>query len=487
MTLRYATSTYGTGVLFDVGTVDSFLVLRESTLFSENNYAIVTAGTGQSVQVLGLVGGARGIAMINQLGGSSLNTIDVARNGSISTEYVAISVQSIAITIINSGEIRSSNGAAISLTTALDKPMGTVVNYGVISGESGGITMSTGGALSISNYGTIGNVDPLNFAVITDDGNDLLVNRGTIEGRVNLWLGDDVLRNRGLIAGKVDMLDGNDRVDTIGGTIDGAILLGAGDDTLLPGLDVENADGGQGTDTLDFSRLPGVVVALDGSLDNAGGAAGDSYTAFENIVGSQLGDDTLVGDAGANLLQGLGGKDALYGQAGADTLAGGRGADTLDGGDGDDQLDGGEGSDSLFGGLGADTLTGGAGNDTLTGGGAGRDLLTGGAGADKFAFTLDDVAGTSVAAANYDQILDFTRADKDKIVLSAIDAKVGVAGDQAFAFIGTAAFHNVAGELRISPVDGGYAVMGDTNGDGVADFVIGVTTSAALVAGDFVL
>ena len=45
-----------------------------------------------------------------------------------------------------------------------------------------------------------------------------------------------------------------------------------------------------------------------------------------------MGNDSLTGDARANVLTGLGGNDALRGGAGADTLDGGPGADRLDGG-----------------------------------------------------------------------------------------------------------------------------------------------------------
>ena len=53
---------------------------------------------------------------------------------------------------------------------------------------------------------------------------------------------------------------------------------------------------------------------------------------FENVTGSAMGNDSLTGDARANVLMGLGGNDSLRGGAGADTLDGGPGADRLDGG-----------------------------------------------------------------------------------------------------------------------------------------------------------
>ncbi len=116
-----------------------------------------------------------------------------------------------------------------------------------------------------------------------------------------------------------------------------------------------------------------------------------------------VGDITVLGGDGNDLLWSSSGNDALNGGAGNDQLAGGAGNDALDGGAGNDALDGGAGNDSLMGGIGNDTLDGGAGNDTLAGG-AGNDvyLLARGSGSD-LVQESDATAGTidtaSVAAA----------------------------------------------------------------------------------------
>jgi Ca2+-binding RTX toxin-like protein len=136
----------------------------------------------------------------------------------------------------------------------------------------------------------------------------------------------------------------------------------------------------------------------------------------------------------------------------------------------------------LFGGAGNDALIGGDGADTLFGAG-GADNLTGGAGADVFRY---DATSDSTTGA-VDDISGF-QAGVDKIDLSRIDADTLTAGDQAFSWIGDAAFSHVAGELRFYE-SGGYGwVEGDTNGDGSADFVIALTAPPALLAqGDFLL
>jgi Ca2+-binding RTX toxin-like protein len=153
------------------------------------------------------------------------------------------------------------------------------------------------------------------------------------------------------------------------------------------------------------------------------------------------------------------------------------GADTVKGSAFNDILEGFDGNDSIAGGARHDVLLGDDGNDTLFGG-AGQDTMTGGAGADRFIY---NAIGESKVAA-MDSITDFQHG-ADKIDLHAIDAKTTVAGDQAFTFIGNTAFSNTAGELRYDTAS--HTLLGDVNGDGIADFAIAVT--GIVNANDFIL
>ncbi|HEX8366673.1 MAG TPA: FG-GAP-like repeat-containing protein [Allosphingosinicella sp.] len=146
----------------------------------------------------------------------------------------------------------------------------------------------------------------------------------------------------------------------------------------------------------------------------------------------------------------------------------------------------------LWGGAAADTLTGGGGNDLIYGG-RGADQLRGNGGADTFRYQATNES--PIGLANIDTILDFVHG-VDKIDLSVIDAKVAVAGDQAFSFIGAATFTAAgpisAGQLRahqIDAVNNIWQVEGDTDGNGVADFVLRayVDPLQSLTVGDFVL
>jgi Ca2+-binding RTX toxin-like protein len=245
-------------------------------------------------------------------------------------------------------------------------------------------------------------------------------------------------------------------------------------------------------------------------------------TFIEGAEGSGFAD-LIGGNALDNELLGLSGNDTVSGDAGNDTIVGGAGADSMIGGadfdilsyettttamtvtlgavwnitgsaertgdvfSGFEGIRTGLGADSITGSITADWIEGFAGNDTLLGGngndtllgGEGKDLFTGGGGLDKFIFTAQ--SETAVAFAGRDVINTF--AHGDKIDLSAIDARTNVAGDQAFTFIGAAAFSGVSGQLRFDMTNisatgvKAYTVYGDVNGDSVADLSLQIYTA----------
>ena len=108
---------------------------------------------------------------------------------------------------------------------------------------------------------------------------------------------------------------------------------------------------------------------------------------------------------------------------------------------------------------------------------------------ERYSVSNDDfLAGRGTSMTATDKILDFSRAEGDRIDLSGFDANTGTAQRDGFSFVGTAVFTKKAGELRYDNVGGYWNVAGDTNGDGVADFVLNVSKgSGALIATDFVL
>ena len=260
-----------------------------------------------------------------------------------------------------------------------------------------------------------------------------------------------------------------------------------GNDTLDGRGGNDYIDGGDGTDTAQFSLKQSVYVDLNGidgsssgNLFEAIGQGNDQLVSIENVIGSARGD-VIFGDNGRNVLKGQNGDDHLSGRAGNDVLFGGNGDDTLVGANGNDELSGNAGNDKLFGGAGSDTITGGTGRDTLIGG-TGRDTLIGGGGVDHFVFmTLAD----STPNTQRDHIIDFVKGT-DLIDLSGIDAKTGVSGNQAFHFI-AGAFTGAKGELHAFTSGGDSFVSGDVNGDQNPDFSILVEGVTGLHASDFVL
>ena len=75
----------------------------------------------------------------------------------------------------------------------------------------------------------------------------------------------------------------------------------------------------------------------------------------------------------------------------------------------------------------------------------------------------------------------------DRIDFSFIDANALVAGNQAFAFIGSAAFSG-AGQLRFEvDASGNAIVQANVNGDFAADLEIELRSFINVTAGDFVI
>lgn len=258
----------------------------------------------------------------------------------------------------------------------------------------------------------------------------------------------------GTWGGNGDLVDGGDGDDslTFRGAGSATINAGAGADLLWlqdsPDYWGEVAeahatmDGGDGVDRVVlslFNATSNETVRFIGdhlTASTADGVLEVDATKVESLsITCGLGDDTVTGSAA---------DDLIYASV--------RGGD-----DGEDVLDGRGGDDSIEGGGGDDMLTGGA----------GRDTMTGGDGADTFVY---DRIGDSSKAARADLITDLSSGDH--IDLSAIDADVHAAGDQAFHLV--SGFSHTAGELMLTHPKGGDVTLlrGDVDGDGRADFVV---------------
>jgi serralysin len=208
------------------------------------------------------------------------------------------------------------------------------------------------------------------------------------------------------------------------------------------------------------------------------------------IIGTN-GDDLLFGTPLFDFVDLLDGNDVFFTRGGGDFVLGGSGNDTLRGEAGKNTLIGESGRDFCFGGDDNDLLDGGPGDDTLAGdrgndklnGGLGPDILRGGTGSDTFDYNFLADSGTGVG--NRDIIADFERG-LDKIDLSTIDANPGVAGNQAFTFIGTGGF-TAAGQVSISPGTGVLHVLINTDADTQSEMQIELINQTSLSANNFFL
>jgi Ca2+-binding RTX toxin-like protein len=415
---------------------------------------------------------------------------------------------------------------------------GRVENHGIISSASAvgllmdGLELGQVSNVSILNTGTIsGKVNAVVARGQADDGTDVrveLVNQGLIKGNIVFNNQDDVYDGReGKLVGELSMGGGNDAAQgghgadfMSGGSGNDALRGHGGDDGLKGDAGLDTLHGGDGADSIGggadddevYGEAGNDLLLGDAGADTAEGAAGDDTILAgtgDDEVDAGDGNDVVSGDEGADILFGGLGIDTLSyalsnaavkvnlatGEAaggvaqgddftGFERLIGSFHNDTLTGSAASDTIQGGAGSDNIKGGTGADQLRGGAGTDTIDGG-AGRDVMFGGADADLFRFR--SLADSATDPALRDVIRDFQQG-VDDIDVSLIDPKAGVAGDQAFAWLGNAAFSGGgASQLRWQALDGNTLIQLDANGDKAADMSILLTGTFTLAQTDFVL
>ena len=383
--------------------------------------------------------------------------------------------------------------------------------YDTLTGEAGDDTLYGGAGLDILHGGSGSDTAVYTIGSFSSVGPGLGV---TVDLRLTGLQDTRVAGFDQLVS--IENLSGTNFADTLTGNSTNNVLTGLagndglyggnGNDRLSGGTGDDRLDGGAGMDTADYSSAPaGVTInfLFEYSPQNTGGAGIDTLMSIENFIGSRF-NDTCVGvlDTQNITFNGGAGDDLLRHVDGGINV-------TLIGGDGHDQLEAECASATLDGGDGNDVLTAELWSSGSLNGGAGDDelwiqtrnsadcRLTGGAGADileheTFVYDVPD----NIATFDYNAVSDSPTGGRDTIIgftgmrdvdedghsnrldLTGIDANDSVTGNQAFTYIGSAAF-TAAGQLRYS----GGVLWGSTDVDTGTEFEIQLLGAPALSVG----
>ena len=427
-----ANSALGTG-LTDSEANASLLVTADGFFSGVANPVVLTGGRTNTI-VGGLIDG--GGSAFTATGGD--DNLTVLSTGTITGSSAAVTLGSGHHTITNYGTVAGYLnafqffGGQAGLTTSFE-------NHGLIRGNIVHTSSDQNSFLSLHNTGKI-----IGSLTATAGNNDVR-NDGLIKGNITFGAGHDNFHNDGIVRGEIKLGNGSNQLDNgansaiYGNITGGSMITNAGDifGDIKFGMSVTNSGHIKG-------QIVGFIEVLnEGVIDRSVTLSGE-WTEVQNT----------------GLIKG-----GVICGAGKDHV--GNGSGTIKGiinlGAGNDQFEGGESREIVVGGVGQDTMSGGAGADTF----------------------IFRTAADSVVAAR-DTIYDFAHLE-DNIELTGIDASSGVAGNQAFTFIGARTFDKHAGQLRAHQVDGNTIVSGDVNGDGAADFAILLTGTMLLTSADFLL
>ncbi|HEX8241709.1 MAG TPA: cadherin domain-containing protein [Allosphingosinicella sp.] len=397
--------------------------------------------------------------------------------------------QAIAVTVgnVNEAPVITSGGGGASAAVSVAENGTAVATVAATDLDGGAVTYAIAGGADSSRFtinattGVLTFVAAPNFEAPGDSGGNNVYD-------VIVSASDGVLTDTQAIAVTVGNVNEAPVITSGGGAAAAAVsvaenslavtLVGATDPdgtaltySIVGGADAARFTINPQTGALQFVAAPDWELPSDSNGDNI-------YAVVVRSSDGQLFDDQALSVSVTNTVDG----NNVTGTAGGDTISATSTNVALRTSNEEDVVFGRDGHDTIYGMAGDDDLYGEAGNDVLIGG-AGADRLTGGLGKDTFTYG----SLSESTSASRDMIMDFSRSQGDKISLSAIDANTGVGGDQAFTFIGNAAFSNVAGQLRFETSGGITIISGDVNGDGIADLQIQLSGTVVLTASDFVL
>jgi subtilisin-like proprotein convertase family protein len=402
-----ATSIGGTALAIAAGTVIENALSGDGndTLTGNTAANILWGGRGNDV--------LRGLGGKDRLSGGAGNDLLDGGDGSDTADYG--SAPSRVVVSLAATAAQATQGAGTDTLVAIEDLVGSRFND-VVWGNASDNRIELGDGNDLV-YGTIGFDTLYGGAGIdtVDYRNVGVAISGNLGGIFKFNGGYDQLYG-------IENIIGTQLNDWLMGDYENNVLMGmGGDDILLGYYGSDRLDGGDGIDLASYlgSGVP-VTVYLNASSSTGpepGSWGIDYFVSIEGFIGSGY-NDTLVGNAGANILRGELGNDRLFGLDGDDTLRGGDGYDLFYGGAGSDTADyadatvtvravlginatvdtinfgrdwyfdienlrGGSAKDFLTGDGNANRIEGNAGNDVIAGAG-GNDTLLGGDGDDDF-------------------------------------------------------------------------------------------------------
>jgi Ca2+-binding RTX toxin-like protein len=314
--------------------------------------------------------------------------------------------------------------------------------------------------------------------------------------------GDKIYNCQAIVGSKTgdDVLFGDAAINVIYGN--------GGNDTIAGGLGADTLDGGAGSNSLYYyNSTVGVTTYLAWNYAAGGEAQGDTITNFQNVIGSNTGDDTILGDTTYNAILGYGGNDIIGGGAGGDYLDGGAGNNGVwyyssaaavtvyllynyaTGGEatGDtiynfqNVYGSNSANDLLVGDARSNTIFGYGGDDTIDGA-AGGDYLDGGAGSNTLYYYNSASAvnvnlainAVSFGDAQGDTILNFQNIVGSNAANDYLSGDSG--SNQIFGYGGSDQIVGMSGNDYLVGGDGSDTfvyVSGSNGNDEITDFAIG--------------
>ena len=294
--LIVSASAEATGIAITLGgTVHDITLLGDSDIdVTGNGLANVITGNDGNNSLSGLGGND---TLIGGLGDDTLDGGD----GTDTASY-ADAASGVIVKLAEQDTLQDTGGAGLDLLHSIENLTGSAFNdvltgddgANVISGLAGNDTLNGG-----DGNDTLDGGDGTDRASYADAASAVTVSLAVTAAQDTGGAGTDTLVG-------IENLTGSDFADTLTGDA-GANVINAldGDDTLNGGAGDDTLDGGDGNDTASYEdAASGVTVSLAiATAQETDGAGTDTLMHIENLTGSAF-NDTLTGDAGANVING---------------------------------------------------------------------------------------------------------------------------------------------------------------------------------------